>query len=397
VERDTNLRFEPAPARLDTASAHFVLKLRGGEGTRIVLRVGCGSLRKESWNIRQYYRALRAARHALRHASRCAAGLEGSNAVFNELARRSVADLYMLATDTPHGTYPYAGIPWFSTVFGRDGIITALLTLWADPTIAKGVLGFLAAEQATSVEPESDAEPGKILHEMRKGEMARLGEVPFARYYGSVDATPLFVMLAGEYFARTGDLDTIRQLWPHITAALRWIDTYGDPDHDGFVEYSRQSATGLANQGWKDSGDAIFHADGELAEGPIALCEVQGYVYAAKPQLARALGDEPMAASLDEAAEKLRQNFEAAFWCVELSTYAIALDGLKRPCRVIASNAGHALLAGIAAPDRAARVADTLLREARFRGGASAPWRCQRRATIRSCITTDQSGRTTMR
>src|SRR5437763_2565174 len=180
----------------------------------------------------------------------------------------------------------------------------------ADPMIAKGVLGFLAAEQATSVDRESDAEPGKILHEMRQGEMARLGEVPFARYYGSVDATPLFVMLAGEYFARTGDLETIRVLWPNITAALQWIDTYGNLDHDGFVEYDRQSATGLANQGWKDSGDAIFHADGELAQGPVALCEVQGYVYAAKchaAELAGALGDDAMAAQLKEAAEKLRR------------------------------------------------------------------------------------------
>jgi len=371
VERDTSLRFEPAPNRLDTARADFVLKLGGGEGTRIVLRVGCGPPDGESWNIRRYYRAVRASRHALRHASGRAASLEGSNAVFNELSRRSAADLYMLMTDTPHGPYPYAGIPWFSTVFGRDGIITALLMLWADPTIAKGVLRFLAAKQATSVEPESDAEPGKILHEMRKGEMAQLGEVPFAQYYGSVDATPSFVMLAGEFFARTGDLDMVRGLWPHITAALQWIDTYGDPDHDVFVEYSRQSATGLANQGWKDSGDAIFHADGELAEGPIALCEVQGYVYAAKhhaAQLARALGDEAMAASLDEAAERLRQNFEAAFWCEELETYAIALDGAKRPCRVIASNAGHALLTGIAAPERAARVADTLMRVGSFSG-----------------------------
>src|SRR5438105_10867694 len=227
------------------------------------------------------------------------------------------------------------------------------------------------AQQATEIDPERDAEPGKILHEMRQGEMARLGEVPFARYYGSVDATPLFVMLAGAYYTRTGDLDTIREIWPNIKAALQWIDTYGDPDHDGFVEYDRQSATGLANQGWKDSGDAIFHADGALAEGPIALCEVQGYVYAAKhhaAQLARSLGDETVAAQLDSAAEKLRQDFEAAFWCEELSTYAIALDGAKRPCRVITSNAGHALLTGIAAPERAARVADTLLRVGSFSG-----------------------------
>src|SRR5437763_6649198 len=190
----------------------------------------------------------------------------------------------------------------------------------ADPMIAKGVLGFRAAEQATSVDRESDAEPGKILHEMRKGEMARLGEVPFARYYGSVDATPLFVMLMGEYFARTGDLDTVRALWPNVTAAMNWIDTDGDPDHDGFVEYHRRSVSGLDNQGWKDSADAIFHADGSLAEGPIALCEVQGYVFAAKchaAALARALGESVTAARLDREAETLRRNFEAAFWCEE--------------------------------------------------------------------------------
>jgi glycogen debranching enzyme len=371
VERYTTLRFEPAPARLDTRGAEFKLKLNGGEATHIVLRAYCGSPTKEGWDIRRYYRALRASRYELRQASGRAASVEGSNAVFNELARRSVADLYMLMTDTPQGPYPYAGIPWFSTVFGRDGIITALLTLWTDPTIAKGVLSFLAAEQATEIDPERDAEPGKILHEMRQGEMARLGEVPFARYYGSVDATPLFVMLAGAYYARTGDLDTIRGIWPNIKAALQWIDTYGDPDHDGFVEYDRQSAAGLANQGWKDTGDAIFHAGGELAHGPIALCEVQGYVYAAKryaAELARALRDDTMAAELQEAAEKLRRQFEDAFWCEDLSTYAIALDGEKRPCRVITSNAGHALLTGIAAPDRAARVADTLFRVGSFSG-----------------------------
>ena len=371
IERDTTLRFEPVPVRLDTAGAEFKLKLRRGESARIVLRVYCGPPTKKSWDIRRYYRALRASRHSLRQTSGRAASIEGSNAVFNELARRSVADLYMLTTDTPQGPYPYAGIPWFSTVFGRDGLITAFLTLWSDPTIAKGVLSFLAAEQAMSVDRDCGAEPGKILHEMRQGEMARLGEVPFARYYGSVDATPLFVMLAGAYAARTGDFDTIRELWPNIKAALQWVETYGDPDQDGFVEYDRQSTTGLANQGWKDSGDAIFHADGALAQGPIALCEVQGYVYAAKrhaARLASALGDDKMAAQHDDAAEILRQQFETAFWCEDLSTYAIALDGAKRPCRVIASNAGHALLTGIASPERASRVARTLFRVGSFSG-----------------------------
>src|SRR6202023_3134527 len=173
---------------------------------------------------------MRAARPGFRQSSARAASVDSYNSVFNEIARRAVSDLYMLVTDTPLGPYPYAGTPWFSTPFGRDGIITALMTLWIDPSIAKGVLRFLASTQATSVEPERDAEPGKILHEMRHGEMANLREVPFGRYYGSVDATPLFVLLLGEYFARTGDLETVRTLWPNAQAALRWIDVYGDRD-----------------------------------------------------------------------------------------------------------------------------------------------------------------------
>ena len=371
VERVTEVSFSPVPARLDKNSATFLLDLGPGKWCRLAFRIRCDPADRQDWTVRRCYQALRTARQALRASSARAASIEGSNAVFNELARRSVADLYMLITETEYGPYPFAGIPWYSTFFGRDGIITALLTLWLDPSIAKGVLGFLAATQATETDRERDAEPGKILHEMRNGEMARLGEVPFARYYGSIDATPLFVMLIGEYFARTGDLDTARLLWPNVMAALQWIDTYGDPDWDGFVEYHRQSETGLINQGWKDSDTAIFHANGELAKGPIALCEVQGYVFAGKRHaavLALALGEVTTAARLDAEAETLRQNFEAAFWCEELSTYALALDGEKRPCRVIASNAGHALLTGIAAPDRAERVAATLMGVGSFSG-----------------------------
>lgn len=371
VERNTEIAFYPAPKRLTTARAAFDLALQPRSTRRIFMRIGFSGAAQSEWTGRLFYRRLRAARQALKESSARAASVDSSNSVYNEIVRRSVSDLYMLITETPQGPYPYAGIPWFSTPFGRDGIITALMTLWLDPSIARGVLGFLAATQATAVEPERDAEPGKILHEMRHGEMANLREVPFGRYYGSIDATPLFLLLLGEYFRRTGDLETVRSLWPNAEAALAWIDHYGDRDGDGFVEYFRQTKDGLANQGWKDSFDAIFHRDGRLAEGPIALCEVQGYVYGAKRHaavLAEALGDTQRGALLSAQAEALREKFESRFWCDDLSTYALALDGAKEPCRVISSNAGQVLFTGIASAERAQRVAATLLSPAVFGG-----------------------------
>jgi len=297
--------------------------------------------------------------------------IRGSNEQFNEWVSRSFADLDMMTTDTPTGPYPYAGIPWFSTPFGRDGLITAMESLWIDPELARGVLRYLAATQATTTNEVQDAQPGKILHEARQGEMAALGEVPFARYYGSVDATPLFVMLAGAYHQRTGDLALISDLWPSIERALEWIDRYGDLDGDGFIEYSRRSPHGLVNQGWKDSGDAVFHRDGQLATGPVALCEVQGYVYAARRaavELAGLLGFPQRAAKLDLQAEAIQRDFERQFWCEELGTYALALDGEKRPCEIRTSNAGHCLWTGIASPARAQRLAETLFHQNSFSG-----------------------------
>jgi glycogen debranching enzyme len=299
------------------------------------------------------------------------ATIDTSSERFNLWARRAAADMRMLVSRTPHGPYPYAGVPWFSTPFGRDGIITALQMLWVNPRIARGVLEYLAATQADEVNPARDAEPGKILHETRTSEMARLGEVPFGRYYGSVDATPLFIILAAAYFERTGDRVFIATLWQHIERALRWIDEYGDRDGDGFVEYARQSAAGLIHQGWKDSKDAIFHADGSLAAPPIALCEVQAYVYEARRSAARiadALGDRDRAARLRNQAEHLRVAFEEQFWCEAESTYALALDGHKQPCRVRTSNAGHCLFGGIADPKRARRVAEVLAGPGMFSG-----------------------------
>ncbi len=368
LERHTDIRFDPAPTRLGDSEALFALELGPGERRSLVVTICCAGGQTLQLPYSEPYRA---ARRAAQRAASLGGSVTSSNALANRMLHRAGADLSMLITETAQGPYPYAGTPWFSTPFGRDGIITALQVLWIDPSLSRGVLNFLAAHQATALDAAVDAEPGKILHEMRRSEMANLGEVPFGHYYGSVDSTPLFVLLASRYFARTGDQETIRKLWPNIQAALAWIDTYGDRDGDGFVEYYRESADGLVNQGWKDSHDSVFHADGGLAQGPIALCEVQAYVYAAKhgaAMMARMLGDHAQANLLSDAAERLRQNFEDKFWCPEIGTYAIALDGAKKPCRVRTSNAGQVLFCGIASPERALRVAETLMTPEMFSG-----------------------------
>ena len=244
--RRTTLTFDPMPDHLTINVATYDLRLLPGETQPIFVAAGCN----ESENRpARFTRALIAARRKLRDATLGRTSAETSNDLFNEILCRSAADLEMLMTDTPQGRYPYAGIPWFSTTFGRDGLITAMQMLWWSPDVAKGVLQRLAAYQAKTTDPAADAEPGKILHEMRGGEMAALHEVPFGLYYGSVNSTPLFVLLAGLYLERTGDVATISALWPSIEAALSWIAGPGDPDGDGFVEYMRATEQGLADQG----------------------------------------------------------------------------------------------------------------------------------------------------
>jgi len=371
IDRRTVIGMSPRPVAIDAGRMTAEVELGPYEQRSLFLTISCLDGAVETPPPGNFLSAYRDSRRARRRATELTAKVTTSNQAFDEVFSRATSDVYTLVSWGAHGPYPYAGIPWFNTVFGRDGIITAMLMLWMDPKIAEGVLRTLAATQAQAVDPDADAQPGKILHEMRHGEMARLREVPFGRYYGTIDATPLFVMLAGLYLDRTGDLATIEAIWPSICAALRWMDEYGDRDGDGFIEYARARESGLANQGWKDSHDAIFHADGSDPVGPIALCEVQAYAYAAKQQgslIARKLGHPAMASALAIEAERLRSNFEQAFWCDDLETYALALDGEKRVCRVAASNAGHALFAGIAAPDRAARVAASLLAPDAFSG-----------------------------
>ncbi|MHB9154866.1 MAG: amylo-alpha-1,6-glucosidase [Endomicrobiales bacterium] len=370
VTRRTSLAFSHPPGRCEANAAFFPVKLAPQQELSHTLTVTCDLEEKRRVFV-DYSSALDTLRERDRELKEDESVVVTSNDSFNTWLNRSHADLTMMLTRTEHGLYPYAGIPWYSTIFGRDGIITAFETLWINPGIARGVLSYLAARQAESIVPEQDAEPGKIVHEERKGEMAALREIPFGRYYGTVDATPLFVMLAGAYYERTDDRAFMERLWPHIERALAWIDTCGDRDQDGFVEYARSTERGLFNQGWKDSEDAVFHADGTLAPPAIALCEVQGYVYDAKIKaclVAGALGKKKTAVLLQRQAEALREKFLKTFWCDELGTYAIALDGEKKPCRVKSSNAGQCLFSGIASRAHATAVVRNLMSGGFFTG-----------------------------
>ncbi|WKB54651.1 amylo-alpha-1,6-glucosidase [Eleftheria terrae] len=384
ILRRSRLVFDPEPATLTDSQAEFDIEVEPKEEKHLYCVVSCEQQRAAQASqpaaagaigatdataaaaptLLHYDEAFRQNDTARRTALGMSCQIETSNPLVNLWLKRSASDLAMLNTQLPSGLYPYAGTPWYSTTFGRDGILTAREYLWMDPSLARGVLRFLADTQATCEDPERDAEPGKILHEARKCEMANTREIPFGHYYGTVDATPLFVALAGAYHRRTGDHEFLRGIWPNVLAALEWIDRYGDRDGDGFVEYARRSKDGLVQQGWKDSNDSVFHADGRMAEAPIALCEVQAYVYEAKvlaAEMADHFGDTDRAERLRAEAASLKERFQASFWCDEIGAYAIALDGHKQPCRVATSNAGHALWTGIASPEHARRMAQRLL------------------------------------
>lgn len=351
-------------------SAFFELALASGESQSIQYSVHFKTGNKK-YVTSNYAEAKKSIKEELKESRSIFADIQTSNEQFNHWIKRSRVDLFSLLAKTATGKYPYAGVPWYNTPFGRDGLITAIETLWIAPVISKDVLLFLAHTQATKTVPEKDAEPGKILHEARRGEMANTGEIPFKQYYGTIDATPLFIMLAGMYFERTADIELIKKIWPNIKAALKWINEYGDLDGDGFVEYQNKARDGLTNQGWKDSFDSVMYQNGMLARAPIALCEVQGYVYSAKlhaGKLAKLLGEETLGKKLIIEAQILKQRFNDHFWDESLNCFVLALDGDKHPCKVVSSNAGQCLFTRIADENKAKLLADTLLQKDMFSG-----------------------------
>jgi glycogen debranching enzyme len=362
VKRASVISFSEPPGRLTARRAEFMLWLPAERSVEIYVEVGPGVAPQP---CRERFRSAAArSRFMMRAKRRHGARLKSSGRLFNEWIEKSRADLSLLVTEMPTGPYPYAGIPWFSTAFGRDAIITAWQVLWLNATLARGVLAYLADHQAKEVSAFRDAQPGKIMHETRKGEVTSLGELPFGRYYGGVDTTPLFVALAGAYADRTGDMAFIDTLWPSLEAAIGWMDEFGDSDGDGLIDYQRSEGLGLHNQGWKDSMDSVFHADGRFPDGPIALVEVQGYAFLAYRKmagLAERRGDHDSAVRWRARAEQLREAVERRFWMEDLGTYGIAIDGEGLLCRVRSSNPGHLLFCGLPSPDRARRVAQQLM------------------------------------
>lgn len=364
VERTARIQFTPAPDVLSPTRADYALHIQSETAISVYLSVTAVTRALSDASEESKRNAAEAAecapesgRPAIREAlveahrrmrdrHRESARVRSSNPLFSEWIDRSLADLGLLTTDLETGPYPYAGIPWFSTAFGRDAIITSLQMLWLHPTLARGVLRFLAAHQAREDSAFRDAEIGKIMHETRKSEMAATGEVPFALYYGGVDSTPLFIVLAGAYAERTGDRELLDEIWPALQLAAEWVARHCDKNPHGLLDYQRASEHGLANQGWKDSQDSVFHADGKFPIGPIALVEVQGYASTAFSTMARLAlerGEEERAREFERRARHIRERVEEMYWMPEMEFYGIALDGKGDLCRVLSSNAGHLL------------------------------------------------------
>lgn len=372
LTRRTEIKLDPAP---DAVSAGGKLEYRvklpvnGTFGVTLFVAPSIeGEPRPSQRNTTAVLRSIKKSRRAW---LRGCTEIVTDNPDFNAWVSQSLIDLRALMVDFGDGLFPVAGIPWFAVPFGRDSIITAVQTLLLNPSIARAIIRTLARYQGQRVDPWRDEQPGKIPHEIRRGELANLRRIPHTPYYGTVDATPLFLVLLAEYYHWTGDEAFVREYLPAVDYALGWIDEYGDRDGDGFVEYLKESPAGIENQGWKDSGDSIVHKSGALAEAPIALAEVQGYIYDAKIKWAAifdGMGNNAKAEELRKSAVSLRQNFRRAFWMEGDGFIALALDKDKRRVETVTSNGGHCLWSGLLDEHAAQRVARRLLAPDMFSG-----------------------------
>ncbi|HTE69076.1 MAG TPA: amylo-alpha-1,6-glucosidase [Actinomycetes bacterium] len=375
VFRETRIAFELEPTEVmvddEQVVAEWRLRLQPTQTEMIALTVEPRAASSPNPPERSFDVVMHDLRRSYESWERSCTRIWTDNELYNSLLSRGMRDLRALLTPTRHGNLVAAGIPWFVAPFGRDALLTCHQTLMLNPDLTRATLEVLAAFQADEVDEWRDAQPGKILHELRQGELAGAGVIPHTPYYGSIDSTPLWLLLLGTYYRWTGDLEFCRKLLPNVERALAWIADYGDRDGDGFLEYQRSSPRGLVNQGWKDSHDSIGHVDGKLAEGPIALAEVQGYVYMAKLRMAEvfeALGNAPRAATLRGEAASLRAAFNEHFWVESEQFFAMALDGDKRQVAAISSNPAHGLYCGIVDQEKAGPMARRLLAPDMFSG-----------------------------
>ena len=372
VSRETIIHLAPPPDEVNGTTARWKLRLppfkRFQLHTTVVPQV---EGRRSRAGRPDFAQQLRVRREAFADWESGSTHFESSNSIFKQMVSTCKSDFHALRIPEAKEHVVAAGIPWFATMFGRDSIIASYQSLLLNPELAADTLRVLAVHQGKEKNDWRDEEPGKILHEYREGEMTRAGEMPFGPYYGSVDSTPLWLILLSETFNWTADEHLVKEMLPHAYRALEWIDAYGDLDGDGFIEYLRRSPRGLANQGWKDSWDAIMHRDGEIARAPIALCEVQGYVYEAKYRMAsllRSFGDTRAADKLKRDAAEMQKRFEKAFWMPKFGFYAMALDAEKRQTQVIASNPGHLLFTRMLPQERARMITQRFMHDDLFSG-----------------------------
>ncbi|MEZ5361880.1 MAG: glycogen debranching N-terminal domain-containing protein [Bryobacterales bacterium] len=374
--RSTTIRSSREPDEIGDVTATFEIAIEPGESSKIELSV-CVAERKKGEQRPKARRppslkeVARIRREVAEDWIEIPARVQSDNPLLDRVLSQSMRDLQLLRTPLDGEEYFAAGLPWFGTLFGRDSLIAAIQMLAFHPQIAEKVLRLLASRQGSKEDSWRDEQPGRILHEYRMGELARAGRLPHSPYYGTIDAPLLFLILTGMHASWTGDLSVFEELQDNVEAILSWIDNYGDANGDGYIDYDSESDHGLLNQGWKDSGDGIVNAEGEIAEPPISLVEVQGYLYRAwttTASLFRRVGNSGKADELERRAAELRARFNNDFWLDDIGIYAMALEKGGRPLEVVSSNCGHALWAGIADDDKAQRTALRLFQDDSFSG-----------------------------